>query len=164
MANTFQLISSATVGSGGASSIDFTSIPSTYTDLVLHSSLRNSGTNTDCYLLVNGSNGSDKWLYAQGSSPGSTNGSKIYVESAISSQTTSTFSNSQIYIPNYTNGVYKNFAIDTITENNSSTGNLLLLSAGLWSSGSAITSLSITVLAGSFVQYSTAYLYGIKNS
>ena len=30
MANTFELISSVTVGAGGAASIDFTSIPSTY--------------------------------------------------------------------------------------------------------------------------------------
>ena len=34
MATTFFKIASATVGSGGASSIDFTSIPQTYTDLV----------------------------------------------------------------------------------------------------------------------------------
>ena len=34
------LISSVTVGSGGASSIDFTSIPQTYTDLVVRWSTR----------------------------------------------------------------------------------------------------------------------------
>jgi hypothetical protein len=35
MANTFELIASSTVGSGGAANIDFTSIPATYTDLCL---------------------------------------------------------------------------------------------------------------------------------
>ena len=38
--NTFTLIASSTVGAGGASSIDFTSIPSTFTDLCLEASLR----------------------------------------------------------------------------------------------------------------------------
>jgi hypothetical protein len=42
MANTFTLIASSTVGSGGAASIDFTSISSTYTDLVVKLSLRNT--------------------------------------------------------------------------------------------------------------------------
>jgi len=35
MANTYKLISSVTVGSGGAATIGFTSIPATYTDLLL---------------------------------------------------------------------------------------------------------------------------------
>jgi hypothetical protein len=35
MANTYEAIATVEVGSGGASTIDFTSIPSTYTDLVL---------------------------------------------------------------------------------------------------------------------------------
>ena len=42
MATTYTLISSVTVGSGGAASIEFTSIPSTYTDLVLKLSARSS--------------------------------------------------------------------------------------------------------------------------
>ena len=47
MPDTFIKIASVTVGSGGASSIDFTSIPSTYTDLVVVHSLR--GTNAAVY-------------------------------------------------------------------------------------------------------------------
>ena len=35
MANTYVAIATVTVGSGGAASIDFTSIPATYTDLVV---------------------------------------------------------------------------------------------------------------------------------
>ena len=41
---TFTKIASATVGSGGASSIEFTSIPSTYTDLVIKLSMRSAFT------------------------------------------------------------------------------------------------------------------------
>ena len=39
---TYTLISSVTVGAGGASSIDFTSIPSTYTDLLVKISARST--------------------------------------------------------------------------------------------------------------------------
>ena len=42
MANTYVLISSSTVGSGGAASIDFSSIPATYTDLVLKLCMTNT--------------------------------------------------------------------------------------------------------------------------
>jgi hypothetical protein len=161
---TYTLISSSTVGSGGTTSIDFTSIPGTYTDLLISCSLRNSGTNSDCYLTVNGSGGSDRWVFGYGNGMGATSGTRIYIESCISSQTANTFSNSQIYIPNYTTSVARAISTDTVTENNAVSNMLTLLSAGLSSSSSAVTSLSLVVLAGSFVQYSTAYLYGIVKS
>ena len=53
MANTFEQITTVTVGSGGASSIDFTSIPQTYTDLVIKTSARNTSTSTTMYLEFN---------------------------------------------------------------------------------------------------------------
>jgi hypothetical protein len=40
MANTYEAIATVTVGSGGATDIEFTSIPGTYTDLLIKSSLR----------------------------------------------------------------------------------------------------------------------------
>jgi len=46
MANTFVKIASVTVGAGGASSIDFTSIPGTYTDLKVVISARGSRSNS----------------------------------------------------------------------------------------------------------------------
>ena len=53
MANTYTLISSVTVGSGGASSIDFTSIPATYTDLCLVWSGRSAGSDVDTKITFN---------------------------------------------------------------------------------------------------------------
>ena len=44
MADTYTLISSVTVGAGGASSMTFSSIPQTYTDLVIKVSGRNADT------------------------------------------------------------------------------------------------------------------------
>jgi hypothetical protein len=46
---------------------------------------------------------------------------------------------------------------------NNATLSLMNLAAGLWSNTSAITSIKITAV-GTFEQYSTATLYGIKNS
>ena len=77
--------------------------------------------------------------------------------------TANTFANVSIYIPNYTSANYKSVSIDAVTENNATTA-YAFLSAGLWSNTAAITSATITNSSGNYVQYSTAYLYGIKNS
>jgi len=76
------LISSVTVGAGGASSIDFTSIPSTYTDLRLVVSLRSgsSGTSRGLSFTLNndaGTNYSTRYFYgyASGVTGGSTSSS-----------------------------------------------------------------------------------------
>jgi hypothetical protein len=49
-------------------------------------------------------------------------------------------------------------------ENNSTTAWALGLMAGLWSSTSAITSIELYAPSQTFLQYSTAYLYGISNA
>ena len=57
-------ISTVTVGSGGVSSIDFTSIPQTYTDLLLKLSFRVNSSNTDNYFNLNfNSNSSAVYSY-----------------------------------------------------------------------------------------------------
>jgi hypothetical protein len=49
------LISSVTVGSGGAADIEFTSIPATYTDLLVKISIRNATSGaTRVYVRFNG--------------------------------------------------------------------------------------------------------------
>jgi len=166
MANpTMTLIASNTVGSGGVSSVTFSSIPATYTDLVVKVSARNTTATLDCYINFNGSssNLSRKVLYGNGSSATSGSGSDGYVIwLSQSSDTANTFGNAEIYIPNYTSSNYKSFSADSVSENNGTTA-YQFLDAGLWSSSSAIT--SFTLYSGSnFAQYSTFYLYGINNS
>lgn len=172
MPNTYTLIASSTVGAGGASSIDFTSIPSTYTDLIVKFSGRDnrSANGTDVYIGFNSStsNLTMRRLYGDGSAAYSGSGStgNIGIESAASS-TASTFGNIEVYIPNYAGSNNKSYSADGVSENNASGAGSAFaqLTAGLWSITSAITSISITPVSGnSFVQYSTAYLYGIKNS
>ena len=170
MPNTMTLISSATVGAGGAASIDFTSIPSTYTDLCLVISARVTravSASVIC-LTFNGSGTgySQKNLSGNGASATSSSTSGTvnltYMEVPAANATASTFGNHTIYIPNYAGSTNKSVSFDSVSENNGTTA-YANLNAGLWSNTAAITSMSLTEPNGgsNFVQYSTAYLYGI---
>ena len=176
MANTYTLISSVTVGAGGASSIDFTSIPATYTDLKVVISARNTGAelNGIVYVQPNSAttNLSGRLLYGTGSAAGSgsyTTDPAIWGYCCGDTATASTFSNTEFYFPNYAGSNYKSVSVDSVNENNATEARQSLF-AGLWSSTSAITSLKFLTADNSafasknFKQYSTAYLYGIKSS
>jgi hypothetical protein len=178
MANTFVKIATVSVGAGGTATITFSSISSTYTDLCLKLSTRdNNAVPTDSYLNINfnsdtGANYSSRVLTGTGSTTASSgflaqNNGYIY-QGDSAGATASTFSNIEVYIPNYTGNKAKSFSNDGVAESNvtTSTGSrFLALSAGLWSGTSAITRIDITPgFGGLFVQYTTAILYGIKNS
>ena len=166
MPNTFELIQAYTA-TGSVANIEFTSIPSTYTDLCLKLSGRLDAANTAIIIQFNGvtTNLSSRYLYGGGSGSAAsyTDGSNIYTYANSSSYTTSTFGNSEIYIPNYAGSNNKSVSVDAITENNA-TGADMALFAGLWASSAAITSIKLLPNSGNFVANSTAYLYGVKNS
>lgn len=174
MPNTFTKIASVTVGSGGASSIDFTSIPSTYTDLVMKISARTdyASTGEPIYMALNGntSNNSYRQLQGTGSGTGSYSGSGSAGNTAIAdassaTSTANTFGNSEIYIPNYAGSTAKSASGDAVSENNATAARADLY-ALLNTGTAAINQLTIypSNTGGKFVQYSTATLYGIKNS
>ena len=168
MATTFTKIAAVTVGSGGASSIDFTSIPSTYTDLCVKLSIRTARAVIYDFIYINPNssttNASTRILQGDGSSASSETATRLRFVSQGNTATSSSFGSAEVYIPNYAGSNYKSFSIDTVTENND-TAALRELNAGLWSSTSAITSLSfVSYSSSNFNQYSTATLYGIKNS
>jgi hypothetical protein len=169
MANTYvQIGSTVTVGSGGAATIDFTSIPATYTDLVLKCSIRQSNASafSTLQITLNGSTSTftGKYLEGDGSAAGSSTSPARYVGYLnASTSTASTFANTEIYIPNYAGSTNKSFSIDYASENNATTSYAGLIS-NLWSTTSAITSISLVPSVGTILQYSTATLYGIKNS
>lgn len=171
MPNTFTLIASSTVGAGGASSIDFTSIPNTYTDLVVKVSARSTAASgaAAAYIVLNfnGTTGNKtfKRLYGLGSSTGTDSGTLALAGTTPAANVTAnTFGNHEFYIPNYTSGNNKSVSIDAVSENNSSTDNELDLVAFLWSNSASITQVNLTLSQGNFAQYSTAYLYGVKNA
>lgn len=168
MANTFELIASATVGSGGQASIDFNVIPSTYTDLCIKASFRSDYSGQGIALRINpngsGSNMTAKVLLGGGSGSGSSFSDTIaYASSVADTSTANTFGNVEWYIPNYASSNSKSISVDFVTETNA-TGAIMGLSAGLWSVSTAISSLSLLTTAGNLKQYSTAYLYGVKNA
>ena len=107
MANTYTLISSVTVGSGGAATMSFTSIPQTYTDLIIKLSSRQ--TTAAVYgiveLSINGTSTNESYraLFGDGSGSSSNNGPTIYVGPGNGANSTSnTFANMELYFPNYT--------------------------------------------------------------
>ena len=170
MANTYELISSNTVGSGGASSVTFSSIPSTYTDLKMVYSARSDRAGQTAELLAISFNGTTTnyarlVLEGNGSSVGSYKDPiRSFGIVTASSATSNTFSNGEIYIPNYLSSNYKSYSGDGSAENNATSANIDL-DANIWNNTAAITSIAITTYnSNNFVQYSSFYLYGIKNS
>lgn len=168
MATFTQIGSAVTVGAGGAASIDFTSIPSTYTDLVVKLSGRGTRAATfDFYQIkLNTSTASftGRYLYGAGSgTPASGTETNYAGTIPAANATASTFGNTEIYIPNYAGSTNKSYSVDSVSENNATAGEAVFY-AGLWSNTSAITQITIIAANGNLAQYSTAYLYGVSNA
>jgi hypothetical protein len=168
MAYSYELIASY-AATGTVANIEFTSIPGTYTDLqiLLSGRTNRSGAiNDGLEIAFNNStaNFTSRLLSGNGvsaSSSTSTNNPGIINGS---SSTANTFNNTWIYISNYAGNTNKSVSTDSAFEYNGADGRLQL-TALLWSNTAAITSIKLTSsTASSFVQYSTAYLYGINKS
>lgn len=162
---TYKKIASVTVGSGGAANVEFTSIPATYTDLVLFHSLRGNSPTSDVkvnvYFNSSTSSYSRRAVYGDGSSAYSLSASTAaFGFQNISAETANTFSNCFNYIPNYAGSTNKSLSSDLVEETNGTTA-YVLLDAGLWSNTAAITSIKLQPIDGSFLQHSSATLYGI---
>jgi hypothetical protein len=164
------LVSTVTVGSGGAASIEFTGIPQTGKDLLVLTSLRSNSPGSSDYLVMflnnnTGANYSQRLLLGSGSAASSTSETSVtYTYAGFMSATTSTastFGNSQAYIANYTVSAGKSFSVDGISENNATAAQSGLI-AGLWNQTAAITSLQLQPSNGNFSQHSTASLYIIS--
>jgi hypothetical protein len=172
--NTMTKIQTVTVGSGGTSSIDFTSIPQTYTDLKLLLSLRGTASGGAyahyAVLSFNGNTSNRSWRRIAGYGTNqkySDNSSSVITMGSIPSSgvTSSTFSNFEWYIPNYAStSSYKTWSVDGVVENNSSTDWENFFMSQIWSDNSAISSISITLDSGNFAEFSTATLYGISST
>jgi hypothetical protein len=177
MANTYTLIKGETTTSN-ASSYTFTAIPSTFTDLVLRTSIRSQNTGAvDFYVRINGDTTSTLYsttylnVYGGSASSGrysSRNQWEAQNSLESNSATANTFGSIEIYIPSYLSANNKAGSIALVAEDNatgfsgSGTGNAMeSLSSHLWRNAAAITSLTISP---SFLSGSSFYLYGIKNS
>ncbi len=155
------------------SSISFTNIDQTGTDLYLFYSVRTTGTAIDpsafYFNTDTGANYSMRMLYGGGSSTGSASNSSYlsqYNAWAIfwmqaSNTTSSTFNNVSVYLPNYSlSNQYKSLLVDAVTENNATAANQQI-GTGIWNSNNAINAITLTAYNSNFVVGSSATLYKI---
>jgi hypothetical protein len=165
MASTYTPIATTTLGSAQAT-VTFSSIPSTYTDLILVSSARVTGAvdSDDILVTLNsdtGTNYSATYLNGNGTSATSgrnTSTSKgywLYVVGANAAA--STFSLDIMNLNNYSNSsTYK-----TMISRCANNLNGAAARAGLWRSTSAITSIALNCSNSNIATGSTFTLYGI---
>ena len=173
MANTYTLIASNTLGASAAS-VTFSAIPATFTDLVLKMSMRSDRASWLEYFQFSSNLAagySSTYLQGTGATASSSRESSVSkmfgTSGAIDggNATSSTFSNTELYIPSYTAGQSKVFSLFTVLENNDASNWRIVTSAGLKSSITAIDSITLNPTYGpNFVSGSSFFLYGIKNS
>lgn len=173
MPNSYESIATITVGSGGVSSIDFTSIPSTYTHLQLRALVRTTSTtdSTGTYLSYNFNNDTSA-IYAthvlkgNGSSPEGAfvgaNQTVGYIERvAGANQTSSSFGMVVMDILDYTNtNKYK--TVKHLGGFDSNGQGQVGLFSNLYRSSSAISRLTIYPATNLIAQYSHFALYGVN--
>jgi hypothetical protein len=159
--NTYTQIASTTLGSASAS-VTFSSIPSTYTDLVLIVSVQNNTTPTNWAIQFNGdtaANYSSTFLRGNGTaalSGRNTSNALGYVGVAYS--TANIFDFGGVNIQNYSNTTtYKTY----LARYGNAPTDGVAARVGLWSSTAAITSIRIFPESNSFSTGSTFNLYGI---
>lgn len=164
MAATYTLIASTTVGTA-TTDVIFSSIPNTYTDLLLKASFRTNGASDSILITLNTStsNFSNTILEGTGTTVvSSTNSTSGRYSGYSLNTTTNTFANFELYIPSYTASQNKPFSISTATEANATAAYFDAI-AGLWSNTNAITEVKLS-MAANFAINSSFFLYGIKNS
>ena len=162
------LIQTITVGAGGASEMVFSSIPQTYTDLLIVHSTRQTGAvsfaGVNTQFNSNATGYSSRRLYGTGSSVASDSQSGNNAiptgDANAASSTSNTFTTVTMYVPNYTGSTNKSTSSESVAENNA-TQAFQFMVAGLWGNTAAITSVTIGATFTNFVQHSTASLYGI---
>ena len=166
--SSYESIQTVTVGSGGASSVSFTSIPSTYTHLQIRSMVLTSSTLTEdmkCQFNSDtAANYATHYLYGNGSTAYAAASTSIsYLNLGTGSQNSTSPSVAVADILDYANtNKFKTTKVLVGADANGS-GNIYL-NSGLWRSTSAITSIVLTPYSGTISQYSVFALYGIKGS
>ena len=174
MPDTMTLIASYTVTSA-QSTIDFTSIAGTYSDLCIKLSGRHTtaGGEDTPFVRFNNDSGSNYYFVF-----GSGRGGVPVVSGAVptsafwcgtipgAGDTSGSFSNIEIYVPNYTSTTLKK-AIRFEGMTSGMTGSMYQRTGGgYWNAtAAAINRVTLGIVSGyNFAAGTTAYIYGIKNS
>lgn len=167
----YESIATVTVGSGGSSSITFSSIPATYTHLQIRGICKTdrADDNDNVKMQFNGdtaSNYSHHILLGTGSSvvaAATANASSILTIAGAAANVASVFGSGVIDILDYKDtNKYK--TVRTLGGYESNSTGFIALQSGNWRSTSAITSITLAPNIGSnFNQYSQFALYGVKS-
>ena len=148
-----------------ASSVTFSNIPQNYTDLkIVYSGRDTTDSPGSVYIQFNGAgyNSTTTKINGTGSSVSSSSHNNAYLGLVPGpSQTANTFSNGEIYIPNYTSSTNKYFSSDVVNENDAQAAAQFLWT-GLWANTAAITSVTLKT-DQAFAVNSKFTLYGISN-
>jgi hypothetical protein len=167
MAATYEPIASVTLGSA-ATGITFSSIPSTYTDLVLVLNMISTTANNDVRLRVNGdsaTNYSSTYLAGNGSAASSGRGAVTTSISALYLAGTSTGLNTFVYqFQSYANSnVFKTVLLSSAVSDKE-----IVRVVGLWRSTTAINEVYVFEAGNNspttFAVNTVASLYGIKSA
>jgi len=163
-----------TVLTGTQATVTFSSIASTYTDLVVLINARGDDATdiSTMYVRINGDTGANysyTRLFSFGTAVNSDRaGNQSNFASAgfynASTSTSNTFSNVEFYLPSYTASIKKIISSSSAVEINSTSSGVNGAGASLYGSTTAISSLTIVNNSGNFVSGSRFDLYGIKNS
>jgi hypothetical protein len=166
----YESIATVTVGSGGQSSISFTSIPSTYQHLQIRGIMRSATASTDDDPLFRfnsdtGANYVRHQIFGSGSTAGAsaaTGQTSVQGQGAGDTAPANVFGANVVDILDYANtNKYK--TVRTLAGTDQNGYGFIVLRSGLWLNTAAINSITIITLSGSnFKQYSSFALYGIK--
>ena len=162
MPSTYTPLATTTLGSNAAD-ITFSSISSTYTDLIL---VFNGGTargSLDTFSFrVNGDTGSNysyTRIYADGSTVYSDRASSTSA-GQIGNLSTSLTTNAIVHFMNYSNTTTNK----TVLSRNNLPANYVFSEVSLWRSTAAINSIKIYSVSADLLSGSTATLYGVKSA
>lgn len=164
----YESIATTTVGAGGASTITFSSIPSTYTHLQVRG-IFNSSIQAQALLRFNSDTGSNySYHQIEGNGVNAVSGAGTSTTSIIHfingmESTTSAGSALVIDILDYAN-TNKNKTTRALVGTDKNGSGQVFLVSGNWRSTSAVTDLSLTTNTGTFAQYTQVALYGIKGA
>ena len=169
--NSYESIATVTVGAGGASSVSFSSIPSTYKHLQIRALGRYTTTTKNLYYDFNGDTTSTNYylhtLSGDGASASAFAGQYAIIGNdamTSSGETANAFGVAIIDILDYAN-TNKNKVSRTLSGNDLNWSGNVKLGSTLWLNTAAITSITLKPQSGlgaSFAQYSHFALYGIK--
>lgn len=171
MPNTFTQISETTL-SAAASNLVLSSIPGTYTDLVVRIKCLTSYTGfLDIYMWANNDN-TGIYCSQRVSNDGSgftvnrssNQGSAPIAAAAGTNLNSADFNNVEIYLANYANTSYAKTALGTSSTGGGSASGTTQTIAWLRNSSAAITTLNFGLGAGQFNSGTLISLYGIKNT